>query len=265
MATSAALHTTVAGPTDGTPVLLVGSLGTDVAMWGGLVGLLSEDHHVMAVDLPGHGRSRDTPASRHLSDLSARLPAAIRGAGGRTPRHVVGCSLGAMAAITLAVDRPDVVASLTLACTSAHLGVPRVWLDRATRVRAEGMASVVDRVVERWFPEATRREAPELVAQCRAMLLATDPEAYATYCELLAELDLRASLRRIASPTQVVAGGADAALPLSHAHHLAGAIRGATLHVVDGPGHLAPADAPSEVARLVRDHVERAARAGDPR
>lgn len=261
------LQTSTAGPPGGAPVVLAGSLGTDLMMWDGVMARLADDHHVVAVDLPGHGRSRHVAASTHLPDLAAALLDALDVAGG-PPGHLVGCSLGAMAAMQLAVEYPDVVSSLTLTCTSAHLGVPDAWHDRAARVREGGMAAVAPQVVDRWFP-ATKHHDPELVARCRAMLLATDPEAYATYCELLAAFDLRPNLPRIACPTLVVAGKVDAATPLEHSERLAAAIGdAATLRAVQGGGHLAPAELPDEVATLARQHISgrfRATGGSDPR
>jgi pimeloyl-ACP methyl ester carboxylesterase len=87
-----------------------------------------------------------------------------------------GASLGGMVRMALALAAPERVERLVLACTSAYLGPPEGWAERARIVRAEGMEAIADMMVGRWFTTALAREEPETVARFRAMLAATPPE-----------------------------------------------------------------------------------------
>ena len=58
-----------------------------------------------------------------------------------------GVSLGGMVGMALALAAPERVERLVLACTSAYLGPPEGWAERARIVRAEGMEAIADTVV----------------------------------------------------------------------------------------------------------------------
>ena len=75
----------------------------------GLAGLLP-DARATLFDLPGHGRSPDWDgvADYHALSTAMAADAAVPGS------HVIGHSFGATVALRLAVERPDLVARLTL-------------------------------------------------------------------------------------------------------------------------------------------------------
>ena len=66
---------------------------------------------------------------------------------------------------------------------------------------------------------------------------------------------LRARLRRVASPTLVVAGAQDGLVPPVYAQTFAAEIPGARLEVIDGAAHWLPYEKPAELAELVRAFI----------
>jgi 3-oxoadipate enol-lactonase/4-carboxymuconolactone decarboxylase len=172
--------------------------------------------------------------------------------------HVVGLSLGGMTAMRLAAREPARVDRLALLCTSALLGPASMWTDRAATVRASGTGVVADAVIERWFTPAGRR-APgngELVARMRAMVASTPAEGYASCCEALAEMDVRADLPRIAAPTLAIAGAEDPTSIPDHLRAIADAIPGARLQVLPGAAHLANVEQPDAVNAALLAHLD---------
>ena len=85
------------------------------------------------------------------------------------------------------------------------------------------------------------------------MVEGVDAESYAQGCDVLATLDLRPDLPRIAAPTLVVAGAADVALPVEHSRTIADGIAGARLEVVPA-AHIAPVEDAGAVAQLLLGH-----------
>ncbi len=65
--------------------------------------------------------------------------------------HYVGLSLGGAVGQWLAAHHPDRILSLTLLCTSSAFLPAQPWLDRAQTVRADGLASIAESIVSRWF------------------------------------------------------------------------------------------------------------------
>jgi 3-oxoadipate enol-lactonase len=110
-------------------------------------------------------------------------------------------------------------------------------------------------VVARWLTPAYAEEHPELVAELRAMLVATDPEGYASACGAIERMDLRDQLGRIAAPTLVISGAGDEATPPEHQALIAASIPGARLETVEPAAHLAAVERPARVNELIANHL----------
>ena len=83
-------------------------------------------------------------------------------------------------------------------------------------------------------------------------------------CGALAEFDVRDRLGEITGPVLAVAGAARRATPPAGLEAIADGVADGRLVVLDGVAHLAPAEAPDVVARLIRDHVRGGPRARRP-
>ena len=150
----------------------------------------------------------------------------------------------------VAARAPERVEKLVLACTSPDFGDAQQWRDRAETVRADGLGSIVDAVMGRWFTPSY----PD-VARWRAMFLSVEPEGYARCCEALAGWDGRDDLRRIEAPTLVVAGDGDPTSPPPHAEEIASLVRDGRVAVIEGAQHLANVERADEFNRLVEEHL----------
>ncbi|GAA4403618.1 bifunctional 3-oxoadipate enol-lactonase/4-carboxymuconolactone decarboxylase PcaDC [Tsukamurella soli] len=243
------------GPAGATPIVFLGSLGSDRAMWLPQVSGLSADHDTVAVDLRGHGESPVPTGPYTVSQLAGDV-AALLGRLGIESAHVVGLSLGGAVAQQLAIDHPGPVRSLTLLCTSARFGEPAGWTDRAAAVRADGTGSIAAAVVGRWFTAALAHRDPPLVERMREMVTGTPDEGYAACCEALAVFDSRADLGRITVPTLVIGAIEDPATPPEHQRLLADGIVGARLRVLDHAAHLASYEQAGAVTAAIREHVD---------
>jgi 3-oxoadipate enol-lactonase len=220
-------------------VLVLGSsLGTSLEMWDPQVAAFSGAFRLLRYDRRGHGGSRPLPVPATIDDLGADLLSLLE-------EHDLdqvsfcGLSLGGLEGMWLAANAPDRVARLALCCTMPSFAPPEPWLDRADTVRHEGMRAIVETVLGRWFTQGFHAAHPEIVGRFRAMLLATDAEAYAACCEALAVADLWPTLGRITAPTLVLTGADDTAVSPETGEALAAAIAGATHVVIGGAAHLA--------------------------
>jgi 3-oxoadipate enol-lactonase len=252
---TARLHATVDGP-PGAPVLLLGSsLGTTGRMWAPQLPALAARFRVIRYDHLGHGRSA-VPPGPYTMDLLGREVLALLDDLDVRRAHYAGLSLGGMVGMWLAAHAPERVDRLALLCTSAALGPPEGWRQRAATVRADGMAAVADAVLARWFTPGFAESRPAVVAEHRAMLTAIPAEGYAGCCAAIATMDLTADLARIAAPTLVVAGADDPAIPAGHATRIVERITAARLAVVDHAAHLANVEQPEQVGALPLKHFD---------
>jgi len=224
-------------------VVLCGSLGSTREMWESQLGTLSERFEVVRVDHPGHGGAPLAEVS-DLGDLARRVLDTVPA--GRF--SFVGLSLGGAVGMQLALDAPERVDRLVLACTSASFGPPEGWTERAATVRAEGIRAIADAVLARWFTPGF----PD-VRRYREMLLSTDPEGYARCCDALARWDARDALGAISAPTLVVSGADDPSAPPEHGQLVAERIPGARHHVLPAAAHFANVERADEFNRLLSE------------
>jgi 3-oxoadipate enol-lactonase/4-carboxymuconolactone decarboxylase len=258
------LHYELDGPERAPLVVFSNSLGATARMWDGVVARLSNRFRCLRYDTRGHGRSGSSDAEISIDDLAADLKGLLD-AVGAARAHVVGLSLGGMTAQAFALNNPGAVASLTLIATAAHLPTRDFWNQRAALVRREGMASVVDILVPRWFTEPFRAQATAAVEQTRSDLLASEPRGYARCCEAIGAMDLRPRISGIAAPTLAIAGAQDPVTTPAMLEEIRALIPGAELTVLPGAAHLVSVERPDALAAhigLFLDTIESRPAAG---
>ncbi len=108
----AMLNTLTHGAPGGTPLLIVHGLFGSGRNWGVIARRLSEQYHVLTPDMRNHGDSPRTQTHSY-PDLAADLAEVIDAHGGRA--HVIGHSMGGKAAMVLAMQAPEKLASLVVA------------------------------------------------------------------------------------------------------------------------------------------------------
>ncbi len=215
-------------------------------MWDAQASALETPFDVLRLEHPGHG---GTPLIDvvDVGDLAEHCLEQIDA----ERFSFVGLSLGGAVAMHIALGPARRrLEKLVLACTSPRFGEPRLWLERAARVRAEGLEWLVDLVLERWFTPAFRD-----VRRYREMFLATDPEGYARCCDALARWNVRGELVRVDAPPLAIAGGDDPSAPPDDVERIAGEIQDAWLEVIPNARHLANVERPAEFNALLADFL----------
>jgi 3-oxoadipate enol-lactonase len=212
----------------GPALILSNSLGTNMDMWKPQVEALAAQFRVIRYDCRGHGGS-DVPTGGYAIARLAEDALAVLDACGVARAHFCGLSMGGMVGQWLAARAPERLDRLILANTSAYLGPPSNWQARIEMVRAHGMAAVADAVVERWFTQGFRETSVLEVEAILNMLLATDPQGYASCCAAIRDMDLRPIATLNAVPTLVIAGAHDPATPPVQSEAIVGGAQNAKL------------------------------------
>lgn len=209
--------------------------------------------HVIALSQRGHGGSGKPRTGYRTRDFAADAAAFARGLG-LPPLIVVGHSMGAANAMRLAVDEPGLVRGLVAAGAFASFG-DKDELRQFIRRDIAPLADPVPRALADAFQRDTLAGAvaPGLVeAMVDESLLVPAFVWRQAFDELLRD-DFSTELHRIAAPTLLIRGEADAFVPASDTQHLRRGIGAAQVAAYAGAGHAMHWEQPERFAReLVR-------------
>jgi 3-oxoadipate enol-lactonase len=224
----ARLFYTLSGAATNPVLLFSNSLGTTVDMWEPQLAAFESRYRILRYDMRGHGQSDLTNGTCSIATLGKDVVALLDEL--RIPKvHFCGLSIGGVIGQWIGAHAGQRLESLLLCNTAAKIGTPEIWNQRIADVTHDGMASITDSVLQRWFTPAFRNRSPDLIAAWRAMLLANDPRGYALLCAALRDMDQRALVRSIRLPTCIVAGDQDPVTTVEDAEFLEASIAGATL------------------------------------
>ncbi|MER0478390.1 alpha/beta hydrolase [Streptomyces sp. Edi2] len=205
------------GEEDVPPAVLLHCLGEDGEDWRGVVGRLAGTHRVYAPDQRGHGLS-DWPGAygfeRWRDDAIGFLQAL-----GLERVALIGHSMGAVAALLLAADRPE----------------------------------LVDRLVLEEVPLPLPAEPPQEVPEQPA-----GPQSFDWYAKTAVVAERNApdpawwdAPAKVTAPTLVIGGGESSHIPQDHLARLAERMPDARLVTVEGAGHLVHEERPGEFLAAV--------------
>ena len=264
-----------AGPA-GAPVLVFShGFSLDMTTWREQWSDLGDDFRCVTVDHRAHGRS-EVPVSADftLRALARDLASVVDAVAPETPVVVIGHSMGGMAILALADERPElfgdrIAGVAILGGTASHLlrGVmgsvtellrPRraslaTAARRVDRLRRAVLAAPheVPAVVARLTQFAS--DAPdELVDQVLNLAASAPSLLWTDGLPELMRMDLRPALPRVSVPVLVAVGDQDRVTPPAAAVQLAAALPDGTLFIVEGAGHLPMLERPERVNRELR-------------
>ena len=246
------LNYVLEGPEDAPVLILSNSLGTTLRMWDDQAPVLRERFRLLRYDQRGHGGSPVPSGPYKIEDLGRDALALLD----RLEIESVsfcGLSIGGLVGMWLASEAPGRVERLVLCCTAARFD-PEMYDARASKVRAEGVGSIAEVVLERWFTPEFRAARPETVEAAGNMLRGTPVEGYAGCCEALGDADVRSRLGGIRAPTLVIAGAEDPAATVDQAEEIRDSIPQARLVVIEA-AHMANIEQPEAVTREILEHL----------
>jgi pimeloyl-ACP methyl ester carboxylesterase len=238
----------------GPPLLLIQGLGYAGWGWEPITGPLATSYRVITFDNRGIGGSDAPPGPYDTATMAADAVGVLDELGIRRA-HVMGASLGGMIAQMLALEHPDRVDRLILACTTPG-GADAYPLPAATLELIRTAADLpYEEAVRRFTANALATTGPleELVA--RRLSAPQDPVAWQAQSAASLTHDTSARLGDVTAPTLVLHGTADRVVDPRNATLLVERIPGARLEWLDGLGHLFFWEAPERTVVLVREFL----------
>ena len=214
-------------------------------------------HHgysVLALDLPGHGRSPGAPR-KDIGELADWVAAFIEAAG-LARAHVVGHSMGSLVALETALRHPARVDRLALVGTAAPMPVGEAFIAAARDDDPAGFDMEVTWGHARGSLLAASPVPGTSLARASRALNGRSSDGV-LHADLTACNTWQPSMERIRAmktPTLVVVGRRDQMTPQKAGRALAAEIPGAKLVQLDA-GHSMMSEAPRELLRTLRDFL----------
>jgi pimeloyl-ACP methyl ester carboxylesterase len=186
--------------------------------------------HVYSYDRAGHGRSPDQPGSFHFDFQYAEAIAYLEDIV-KKPAHLIGYSDGGIISLLVAINRPELVKTLTLIGTNFHY-------------------KGTNHVINAWSPSEEEKakyahfspDAPEtLVKKIKKMVRIWRTEPTISIKEL----------KNIKAPAIVIAGDRDV-ITLKHTEQLFNAIPNSRLAVIPGASHFIDKEQPVLLNGVIR-------------
>ncbi len=248
-------------PGDGETIVLLHGFASEKDVWLRFIRYIPDDYRVIALDMPGHGKSSKRHDEIHdVPYMTARLAEGFD-AIGLERFHLAGNSLGGMVALLYAHDHPGRVLSLGL-FDAAGVDPPRE--SEFERLLAAGQNPLIvdDR---KDFDElmALVFEEPPPMPWPIGMVLTERAKRTAAFNRKMWEdlwsrrEEITGLLPTLEPPVFVVWGAQDRILDPSSVEVFAEALPDAEVHVLDATGHSPMIERPARTAALYLGFIKR--------
>lgn len=236
---------------NGDAMVFVHGVGSTAAIWDYQLNELENRYRCYAIELRGNGCANVDPSPSaitregYVDDVIA-----VANAAGAERFHFIGCSLGAVVGFELWKRSPERVRSFIF------IGAFAAYPD-GEKTASSIIAEVLATADMRAFAEARAKrlsslqEAPQRYAETIEQYACKNIESYLAATQATWTGDYRALLGTVSVPTLVLCGEHDQIAPLALSREIAEGIPSAQLTIVGGANHVANADQPRKVNRLI--------------
>ena len=248
----------------GPPLALIMGFSGSGRAWGEpFLTLMERRFRTVVIDNRGTGDSDKPDRPWTLDDMAADAAAVIDHAD-LSRAHVFGISMGGMIAQRFALRHPERLRALVLGCThcGASHSIPAP-MEVVANLMPNPALSPIEQAQRALTVASSKewRESPagtaflaEFFADA-AQYPMPPAHTYLRQMEAIQSFDSFARLGEIGAPTLVIAGDADALIPVKNSEILHQNIAGSKLHIVKGAGHVFNWEQPEETARVVGDFL----------
>ncbi|MEU0566713.1 alpha/beta fold hydrolase [Nonomuraea sp. NPDC005983] len=244
----------------GEPVVLLHGIGANRQAWDAVMPLLTAEHEVITVDLPGFGESPDLPDGlpHDLPTVVAGLGAVFSALGLERP-HVVGHSLGGL--IALRLGQAGLARTVTAVAPAGFWSHTERWYAFTVLNAARQIARLPESITA-WLSQTILGHAALTGTLYMRADLATPEAVVASLRALRQAVGFQATMRAGRTrdlfvgdipglPVTFAWGTADRVLPARQAARAAAMIPMARMVWLPGCGHVPMNDAPQLVAQII--------------
>lgn len=238
-------------------ILLLHGFGGDLDNWMFNLGALSENHRLLALDLPGHGKSSKTIIDPSINGMEKFVIKFLE-LFDLTSVNIVGHSMGGAIAIQMLLDHPQTVKSLTL-ISSAGLGT-NINSDYLNGFVENQTPQEMTRVLQQLFADkslVSRQLVEEILNYKRMDGVETALKALSGTLKSLGQQTILAdNLVASGKPVLLIWGRDDQIISVSHAENFSAAAgTNVEIEIFESAGHMVHMEKAYEVNRCVLDFL----------
>lgn len=217
----------VMGDSSNRTIIFIHGAGGSAATWFMQLRGLSNDFHVVAIELNGHGKSQDRgeedSVHAYLSDIHEIVSKFEK-------PILAGHSMGGALTQLYALAHQENLSGIILVGTGAKLRVTPVIFD----LLENNFDGYVEAAGSLMFHENTSKEMIEAskheVRKCPAHIISRD-------FDLCDNFDIMDKVSQIGLPTLIIVGEGDAMTPIKYSTYLHLKIKVSAMHVIETAGH----------------------------
>lgn len=230
-------------------VLLIHGVGLRAEAWSAQIDYLSRTCRVVAIDMPGHGKSSPLSDEAELADFTDRIALTLE-----EPAIVVGHSLGAMIALNMAI-RYNAQVNGVVALNAIYGRAPGAKAATIARANSLDGKTIADptETLQRWF---NGEPSPESNA-CEEWLKSVDPASYRTAYRIFAHEDgpKASDLKKLKCPALFVTGDQEPNSTPSMSENMAELVVNGRAEIFRGAAHMLPMTHSTQLNRLLATFV----------
>lgn len=222
--------------------------------WDAVRAELTDDRTWVTFEFPGSGESSMPTAPIDLDDTISDAVSLMEHLG-HSEFHVVGYSLGAVAALRTAALFPSKVTTVTSLCGWAQSDARmRMTFELWRKLIASDPKLFMHYAIVDGSAIETIAELEPIFGMALDMASAAIQPGSDAHLELDVRVDIQDCLADISAPALIIGGAQDRWVDVSHSRHIASRIPGSQLVEIDA-GHLVINEKASELASLVQKHT----------
>jgi pimeloyl-ACP methyl ester carboxylesterase len=208
-------------------IIMIHGAGGSAATWFMQLRGLSDEHHVVAIELNGHGKSLDRAEEDSVHSYLQDIHEVVSKFDKPT---LAGHSMGGALTQLYALAHQENLSGIILVGTGAKLRVTPVIFD----LLENNFDGYVEAAGSLMFHENTSKEMIEAskheVRKCPAHIISRD-------FELCDNFDIMDRVSQIGLPTLIIVGEGDAMTPIKYSSYLHENIKVSAMHVIETAGH----------------------------
>ncbi len=242
----------------GIPLVLIHAFPLFSSMWKPQMKNLGQNGMVIALDLPGFGRS-PLEANSSIAKMAQEVGRLLYSLNVKEPAVIAGLSMGGYVTFEFFRQFPERVKALGLFSTRAGADTPEARekrLKTAEQIRRDGLESFAKTILPNLVGKTTFESNPELIREITNIITLNNREGVSAALIAMAERrDSTNLLSSIKCPTLIIAGDEDTLIPFSESETMHTQIAGSQFHLLPRAGHLVNLEKPAAFQKVFEEFL----------